>query len=464
MFSLGHAQYGGPIASAARATTFSEFEQQEILQRLDDMPSIIDVKDHPVTQSYIKGYMLRNREKSEKILGRAPAYLPMFEAELRKAGLPDDLKYLAIVESALDPTALSRSGAGGLWQFMPGTGQMYGLTVNGTLDERGNPELATKAAVQFLKDEYERFGDWALVLAAYNGGPGRVRRAMRRSGKKTYWELRKFLPRETRNYVPAFVAATYLHKHGLSHGLQPRSITLDEQLVSSVPAPFGISLTEAAQATNISVELMRKLNPHCRKDYVPAGPRATCRVPTRVAKDLRNFIQWRVQGLNPELVKEIQSRPIMMEGIPDMTSEYHLEYVDFPEKMTMKDFARSKKISVHLLQAWNPQALAYSDRPQELKVYHAEYVEVIKPIIRSKLEIENLPQIRLQTLAVGQAILPKTTEGRGPNAHYTLQRYESMLEVWQKHASSMTWQEFVSWNSISGGEAPAPGTQLHIRK
>lgn len=458
------AQYGGPIASTGGVTSFSAFEEQEILQRLDVMPSIIDVKDHPVTQSYIKGYMLRYRDKSEKILGRAPAYLPMFEAELRKAGLPDDLKYLAIVESALDPTALSRSGAGGLWQFMPGTGQMYGLTVNGTLDERGNPELATKAAVQFLKDEYKRFGDWSLVLAAYNGGPGRVRRAMRRSGKDDFWELRKFLPRETRNYVPAFVAASYLHKYGLSHGLQPQHVTLDEQLVTSISVPFGISLTEAAQATNLSVELMRRLNPHCRKDYVPAGPRATCRVPTRVAKDLRNFIQWRVEGLNPEGLKEIQSRSILMEGIPDMTSAYHVEYVHFPAKVTLKDFARSKKLSEHLLTAWNPEVSTYSERDQQLKVYHAEYTKPKRLAVRTKFEIEALPRYSLRTLAVGQPIIPESMEGRGPNAHYTLSRYETLLEVWQKHAKSMTWQEFVRWNSITGGDSLAPGTQLFVRK
>ena len=462
--SLASAQYGGPIASAEGATTFSMYEEQEILQRLESMPSIIPIKDHPITQSYIKGYMLRNRDKAEKILGRAPAYLPMFEAELRRQGLPDDLKYLAIVESALDPTALSRSGAGGLWQFMPGTGQMYGLTVNNTVDERGDPEKATRAAVQFLKDEYERFGDWSLVLAAYNGGPGRVRRAMRRSGETDFWEMRKFLPRETRNYVPAFVAATYLHKYGLAHGLQPQNVTLDEQLVTSVPAPYGISLTEAAQATDISVELIRRLNPHCREDYVPAGGGAACRVPTRVAKDLRNYIMWRVQGLNPELVKEIQSRPIMMEGIPDMTSEYHLEYVDFPADTRLIDFARSKKVSEHLLQAWNPEASVYSTQNQSLKIYHAEYVEVIKPIVRENIALQAMPMIRLQSLAVGQIFLPKSLDTRGPNASYTLHRYESLLEVWQKHALSMTWQEFVTWNSIRGDEAPAPGATLYVRQ
>jgi len=464
IFSVGFGQYGGPIALADIPKKFSAFEEQEIKQRLNAMPSIIDVKDHPITESYIRGYMLRNRDKAEKILGRAPAYLPMFEAELRRQGLPDDLKYLAIVESALDPTALSRSGAGGLWQFMPGTGQMYGLTINNTVDERGDPEKATRAAVQFLKDEYERFGDWALVLAAYNGGPGRVRRAMRRSGKKSFWEMRKFLPRETRNYVPAFVAATYMHKYGLSHGLRPQHVSLDEQLVTSVPAPFGISLTEAAQATNISLELMRRLNPHCRKDYVPAGPGAACRVPTRVAKDLRNFIQWRVQGLNPEAILEIQARPILMEGIPDMTSAYYLEYVDFPAKMTLKDFARSKKISEHLLAAWNPEASTYSEEVQRLKVYHPEEPKVIRTMVRKKLELEALPRFSLQTLAVGQPLIPKSLEGRGPNAYYTLQRYESLLEVWQKHATSMTWQEFVRWNAIGSGEVPAPGAELYVRK
>ncbi len=459
---------GGPIAAAtaeeAYRSSFTMEEEQAIHQRLAAMESIIGKHHHPVVESYIRGYMLRNRDKAEAILGRIPTYFPLFEEELRKAGLPDDLKYLAIVESALDPRALSRSGAGGLWQFMPGTGQMFGLTINRTVDERGDVEKATKAAVEFLRQEYQRFGDWALVLAAYNGGPGRVRRAIRRSGKTNFWEIRRYLPRETRNYVPAFVAAMYLHKYGDQHQLRARPLTLDEQFPVGVACPFGVSLVEVAQATEVPLEVIKSMNRHCLNDYVPAGVGATCRVPARVAESLATYLDWRVAGSAPDLVTAVQARAVVVDTILDSRHFYQLRKVVMPAKTSLESFARSHDVSRHHLEMWNPYLTPYASFDQELQVYQPHFVPNSPFASRPKLKIASLQKPDLVPLPLAPQVVDMRVLPRAPNATYRLRRYESLLDVYQRFAADMSWEEFAAWNQLNEKHPVQPGSELHIRK
>ena len=464
-----HAQQSttGPLASAvgveAYRTAFTAEETTDIRRRLDAMDCLIDRTQHPVVESYLRGYMLRNREKAEHILGRVPAFFPLFEAELRKAGLPEDLKYLAIVESALDARALSRSGAGGLWQFMPGTAAMFGLHIDRTVDERGNPELATAAAVEFLRQEYKRFGDWALVLAAYNGGPGRVRRAMRRSGKKNFWELRRFLPRETRNYVPAFIAATYLHKYGHLHGLQPRDVSLDEQFAVAVPCPFGVSLAEIAQATDLSLDLVKHLNAHCRRDYIPAGPKARCRVPARKAAALKGYLDLRQSGEDTAYVAQVRSRPIVTGDWSQGDIAYEEQLIPLPANTSWHDLAREHGVSTHHLALWNRAARSHAADEQYLRVFHPLGVPPRPIVVRERFDVAEVAPRTLLQLPNAPRRLPAALDVRMPNGTYRLQRYESLLDVWRKFATDMTWQEFVEWNDIRADSVPVPGTVLQVR-
>lgn len=458
-------QYNRQTANSSTRKSFSSTEVQEITYRLEDMHCLIDVKNHPVVHSYIRGYMLRYRDKSEIILGRIPAYFPMFEEELRKAGLPEELKYLAVVESALDPRARSRSGAGGLWQFMPGTGKVFGLRQNKVIDERAEPLKATKAAIRFLKEEYERFGDWALVLAAYNGGPGRVRRAIRKSGKRDYWSLRKYLPRETRNYVPAFVAATYLYKYGKLHGLEARKFSFDEMHPVTISCPLGINITEIAQVTSLPMNLVKQLNPHIRKDFLPAGRSAAIRVPERCANSIKDYISWKTTGVNKHLVDEIRSRPIYSGGNPkDNDHYYHKSEYNTPSNIHLSEFARQHKLSYHHLKAWNPYVADYSTSPQSVVYYatEAKSRETIRPRAK-KIDIPSIDKRRILTLAIEPQVMPVSTDGNMPNSRYKLSRYESLLDVWKKHSDKMTWQDFIKWNNIKGNSFPQPGTILLVR-
>ena len=198
---------------------------EEIIKRLKllDEKSPFDFLANNVSVEMAKVYINRRYRLTSRMLGLSELYFPLFEQKLSAYHLPLELKYLPIVESALNPKATSRSGAGGLWQFMPATGKGYGLKVNSFIDERNDPYLATEAACQYLSKLYAIYGDWSLSLAAYNAGQGTVTKAIRRSGgKKDYWSIRPFLPKETQNYVPAFIAVNYVMSYASEHNIYPK--------------------------------------------------------------------------------------------------------------------------------------------------------------------------------------------------------------------------------------------------
>ena len=450
-------------AAPAPRTRFTPEETADIRRRLLGMDYIIDHRDHPVVESYLRGYLLRNREKSETILGRIPTYFPMFEEELARAGLPDDLKYLAVVESALHPKALSPVGAGGLWQFMPGTGKLYGLRVDRTVDERGDALLATRAAIAFLQAEYARFGDWALVLAAYNGGPGRVRRAMRRSGRRDFWSLRKYLPRETRNYVPGFIAAAYVHRYGHLHGLEPVRPALDEQLMVSVACPGGVTLREVAQATELPLAMIQYHNPHCLKGYLPAPSKAHVRVPARSRAALEAYLAARDRGGDEAYVASVRARPLDATAFTTADAEHYAPYdVEVPPRTPLSQVATEQGVSVHHLRLWNPQLSAYATTTQSLRLFAYEGEVAPLAALRPRGGFTALPAKLPEALPV-ETVFPKTLDGRAPNHKVTLQRYESLLDVWHRYSASMTWQEFVSWNGIGPDTELKPGDKVLIR-
>lgn len=239
------------------------------IKRLYSLPTEMELVYNPIVRSYIDMYTGRMRRSVEYFLGKSDYYFPIFEQALDKYGLPLELKYLPIIESALNPTIASRVGATGLWQFMIGTGKMYDLEVNTLVDERRDPLKSTDAAARYLKDLYGIYGDWNLVIAAYNCGPGNVNKAIKRSGGQSdYWTIYPYLPKETRGYVPAFIAAAYVMNYYPAHNICPFEYKYTHS-TDTIVVDKQLHLQQVSEYLNVSLDELRTLNPQYKKDIVP---------------------------------------------------------------------------------------------------------------------------------------------------------------------------------------------------
>lgn len=268
------AQTTTPISSSYEVVRIPSYSDEEYRSRIEHLGANFDL---PLTyNNYVRGfinvYTQKKRDLSERILGLMPVYFPIFEEQLLKHGLPLELKYLAIQESALNQNAVSRAGATGLWQFMKGTAQMMGLKVTSYVDYRRDPYKASDAACRYLKRLHNKYGDWLLVIAAYNCGPGNVNKAMRRSGRRTYWGIYKYLPRETRGYVPAYISCVYWTNYYQEHNLTPQYPEFPYSFRSSdvVTVSGPLSLYDIATELGLNVEELKFLNPALRKGHLPS--------------------------------------------------------------------------------------------------------------------------------------------------------------------------------------------------
>jgi len=251
--------------------TIPEPSDSVLEMRLEAVNSYIPLDYNDKTKAFISMYTKKKRELVPYLIGLSEYYFPMFEAELDKQGLPLELKYLPVIESALKPKAVSRAGAVGLWQFMYGTGKYCGLSITSYVDERRDPLKSSEAACRYLKELHGMFGDWHLAIAAYNCGPGNVNKAIRRSGGRTnFWEIYNYLPRETRGYVPAFIAAAYVFHYHEDHNIGIAELELP-RLVDTIVVTDKVHLVDLASELDLPVDLVRELNPQYRVDVVPAS-------------------------------------------------------------------------------------------------------------------------------------------------------------------------------------------------
>jgi membrane-bound lytic murein transglycosylase D len=261
------------VEKAASDTLVPDFPDSVYINRLAAIPTVVGLTYNPIVKRYIDVYTKKKRQSIEVMLGLAEHYFPIFDEIFDYYDIPNEMKYMAIIESALNPKAYSRTRAVGLWQFMYGTGRMYGLEINSLVDERRDPIKSTVAAARLSKDLYSIYNDWLLVIAAYNCGPGNVNRAIRRSGGKTnYWDIYYYLPRETRGHVPAFIAATYVMNYYAEHNLIPATVDLPietDTLLIKQPLHFR----QVSEILGVPLQEIRDLNPQYRNDIIPAGPK-----------------------------------------------------------------------------------------------------------------------------------------------------------------------------------------------
>ena len=252
---------------------FDDIPDSVFIKRLQNMHTVVPMTYNAEVRAFIKVYVRIMNRRLDAMLTLSEFYFPMFEETLDHFGVPQELKYLTIVESALNPQATSRAGAAGLWQFIYSTGKMYEMEMNSLVDERRDPYKSTVAAAKLLKRLYNIYGDWQMAMAAYNCGPGNVNKAIARSGgKRTFWEIYPYLPRETRGYVPKYIAASYImnyyHEHGLTAGRYELPLHVD-----TIHLHKDVHLGVASSITGIPIEQLRQLNPQFRTDVVPASSR-----------------------------------------------------------------------------------------------------------------------------------------------------------------------------------------------
>ncbi|NRR91458.1 LysM peptidoglycan-binding domain-containing protein [Winogradskyella undariae] len=330
-------------------------------------------------ESVIKSYLKHRRRSFEKLIGLSHFYFPMFEQEFANHDIPLEMKYLAIVESALKPRARSRVGATGLWQFMYGTGKEHGLEVSSYVDDRSDPIKATKAAAEYLNRVYSIFNDWDLALAAYNSGPGNVNKAIRRSnGATNYWNIRHNLPRETAGYVPAFLATMYIFEYAEEHGFKPERP--DYQLIETdtVHVKQMISLNHVSEATGINIEALQFLNPAYKLDIIPKveGKTYVLRLPRSA---IGTFVtnEDRIYAFaNAEFNKREKPLPELIKA--DSKIRYRVQSGDYLGKI-----ARKYGVRVSQLKQWNGLRSNSLKVGQRLTIF-AKNHGVTKPVQKPK--------------------------------------------------------------------------------
>ena len=264
------------------------YDKEVYKERLKRMPTIIEMPYNDAVQQMIDRYGMKLRRSVSTMLGIQNFYIPIFEEALEAYGLPMELKYLPVVESALKPNAVSRVGATGLWQFMLATGKQYGLEVNSLVDERRDPIKSSYAAAHYLSDLYKIFGDWNLVIAAYNCGPENINKAIHRSnGQTDYWQIYPYLPKETRGYVPAFIAANYIMTYYCDHNICPMTAELPVK-TDTIIVNRDVHFEQIANVLNMDINQIKELNPQYRRDIVNGNNKPSAlRLPS---DQINNFI------------------------------------------------------------------------------------------------------------------------------------------------------------------------------
>ena len=314
-----------------------------------DAKTPFNISYNPSLESVIKGYLKNRQQSIETLINRSQYYFPMFEAVLDTHNLPLELKYLAVVESALKPRAKSRVGATGLWQFMFATGKQYGLEVSSYVDERCDPLRSTNAAAKYLASLYKTFGDWDLALAAYNSGPRNVTKAIRRSGGyQNYWNIRPFLPRETAGYLPAFLATLYLFEFADAHGFQVKKNQLPIMATDSIHVKQMITLDQVAEFTDTKIEILQYLNPSYKLDIIPVLKNKTYTLRLPLSK-VADFVQNETQiYATAKAELEAREKPLPQFFKIDSKIRYSVKSGDYLGKI-----ARRFRVRVSQIKQWN---------------------------------------------------------------------------------------------------------------
>ena len=336
-------------------TLITELPDSVYKVRLQALPFVIEVPYNEVVRRYILRYVKHSPRQLASLQRKAEYYFPIFEDILGKHELPFELCYLPVIESALNPQARSYMGAVGLWQFMPATGKKYGLEVNSLIDERMDPIRSTEAACKFLKALYAIFGDWNLVIAAYNCGPGNVNKAIHRAGgKRDFWSIYPFLPKETRGYLPIFIAASYAMNYADMHGICPSHNNL-YPVTDTIVTTERQHLKQIAANLNVTIEELRRLNPQYARDIIPGGKEYALCLPMTISGAYIDQQDTILAYQAKELIHNRRAEIDLMQktGLHGGYSVNGVTYYKIKEGDTLGGIAAKFRVSVKRLKAFN---------------------------------------------------------------------------------------------------------------
>lgn len=398
---------------------FDENTYRNRLAKLDAQTPFDLVYNEDVRQ-FIRMYLIRKRGSVSRMLGISQLYYPIFEEVFDRYNLPLELKHLAVIESALIPFAKSRAGAMGLWQFMYPTGKLCGLKINSYTDERCDPYKSTVAAAEYLKQLYDIFKDWQMVLAAYNAGPGNISRAIRRSGgKKTYWEIRPYLPRETQYYVPAFIAANYVMNYASEHNVYPEIPNKNYFEVDTVIVKYPMTFQQISEILDVTTDEIRYFNPQYRKNLIPEGgfslclPKEKIRIFVNNEEEIYAKINAQNQINESVVVKEIRKVHIVKRG----------------EKIGT--IAKLYGVSVTDIKNWNFIGKK-GIRPGKKLVIYLPDTEAEK-----KLIVENPIHAKNDTSAVTKLKNTTQQKNKADIYYHTVKKGENMTTIARKYGISV---------------------------
>ncbi|WNM19634.1 LysM peptidoglycan-binding domain-containing protein [Flavobacterium capsici] len=353
---------------------------KERLKKLDEK-SPFNIEYNQGLENVIKSFLKNRRKSFERLMGISQYYFPMFEESLSAQNIPLEIKYLAVVESALNPRAVSRVGATGLWQFMYQTGKQYNLNIDTYIDERSDPLKASKAATQYMKNMYAIFGDWDLVLASYNSGPGNVAKAIRRSGgKQNYWNIRPYLHKETQGYVPAFLATMYIFEYHKEHGIVPQKPVANHYATDTINIKRKMTFKQISDLLDVSVAELQFLNPSYKRDVIPyiTGENHYLRLPSdKIARFVSNEDKIYAYVNYEDSLRErpfTSSSAIASNGATTSRLKYH----KVKRGDTLSEISESYGVSVSELKKWNKLRSNYAPLGRKLKIYTEETVAVVE--------------------------------------------------------------------------------------
>jgi len=450
----------------ADSVQIPDFPDSVYIRRLAELPFEVELSYNNIVRNFIHLYAHQRRELVERMLSVDDYYFPIFEDIFDSKGMPTELRYLAVIESALNPVAVSRVGATGLWQFMFSTGRMYKLECNSLVDERRDPVKSTYAAANFMADMYRTYHDWILVIAAYNCGPGNVNKAIKRSGgKRNYWDIYYHLPRETRGYVPAFIAASYIMNYYKEHNLTPAEakmpIKCDTVMVSK-----DIHFQQISLIMGLPVDQLRSLNPQYRHDIVPGHIRPyALRLPV---EHVSRFIE--LQDSISNFRKEQYFNAETMNKKPEYNT-----YIPGPPKGDYTKLTYTVKSGDNLgyISSW------YNVRVSDIKYWNGMSRNTIRGgqklvIYVPKSKASKYSKINTMTFAEKQASVGKKTQTQtqpqtqttdsqadGSFEIYTVRRGDSLWEI--ARTFNVTEEEIKLWNGLSSSRIDI-GQKLKIKR